>query len=200
MKPEIPAIYVANNFRLKECLPDCGRIMTVPKLTPTLLANIQRTIAPVQRARDHFCCPFKLNSLWRPKEWNARWGSSDRSYHIDALAADFEPCGGKISNLHVAQFVAKMYDVDLTILEFYRPTHELALGVVEGLNSGWTHAQVARDGETPRGERLLAVGTDTEGYPEGVAEAAAAWRTKKGRPDGTIYVPADEEFAPIMPS
>ena len=174
--------------------------MPVPSVTAGILANMQRSIVPAQRARDHFGCAFKINSLWRPDRWNAACGGSPRSYHIDALAVDLEPCGGIVGNADVAKFIAKMYDVDLTILEFYRPDFQLLEGgEKEGPNSGWTHYQVAKPGAEPRGIRLLAVGVETDGYPDGVAEAAEAWRLHKGRPTGTIYVPCNEDFFPKMP-
>ena len=179
-----PAVYLATNFRLKEALPDCQRIMPVPSVTAGILANMQRAIVPAQRARDHFGCAFKINSLWRPDRWNAACGGSPRSYHIDALAVDLEPCGGIVGNADVAKFIAKMYDVDLTILEFYRPDFQLLEGgEKEGPNSGWTHYQVAKPGAEPRGIRLLAVGEETDGYPDGVAEAAEAWRAAQRTPD-----------------
>ena len=96
----------------------------------------------LQPVRDHFG-RVKVTSGFRSVELCEAIGSSNRSQHAKAEAADFE-CPG-VDNAELADWIHKNLPYDQLILEFYTPGEP---------NSGWIHCSWI-DG-TPRASRLWA--------------------------------------------
>ena len=82
----------------------------------------------LQPVRDHFG-RVKITSGFRSVELCEAIGSSARSQHAKAEAADFEVVG--VDNAEVADWVKMNCETDQLILEFYTPGEP---------NSGWIHA------------------------------------------------------------
>ena len=81
----------------------------------------------LQPVRDHFG-RVKVTSGFRSVELCEAIGSSSRSQHARAEAADFE-CPG-VDNAELADWIHKNLPYDQLILEFYTPGEP---------NSGWIH-------------------------------------------------------------
>ena len=96
----------------------------------------------LQPVRDHFG-RVKITSGFRSVDLCLAIGSSERSQHAKAEAADFE-CPG-VDNAELADWIHKNLPYDQLILEFYTPGEP---------NSGWIHCSWI-DG-TPRASFLRA--------------------------------------------
>ena len=96
----------------------------------------------LQPVRDHFG-RVKITSGYRSVELCAAIGSSARSQHAKAEAADFE-CPG-VDNAELADWIHKNLPYDQLILEFYTPGEP---------NSGWIHCSWIAD--QPRASYLWA--------------------------------------------
>lgn len=83
----------------------------------------------LDRVRDNFNKPVRIHSGYRSPALNSAVGGSSGSQHCLGEAIDFEIDG--ISNVEVAEWIAKNCEYDQLILEFYNPS--------EGPNSGWIH-------------------------------------------------------------
>ena len=92
--------------------------------------------------RDHFG-RVKITSGYRSVELCAAIGSSARSQHAKAEAADFE-CPG-VDNAELADWIHRELPYDQLILEFYTPGEP---------NSGWIHCSWIAD--QPRASYLWA--------------------------------------------
>ena len=88
----------------------------------------------LQPVRDHFG-RVKITSGYRSVELCAAIGSSARSQHAKAEAADFE-CPG-VDNAELADWIHRELPYDQLILEFYTPGEP---------NSGWIHCSWVSDG------------------------------------------------------
>lgn len=115
-----------SEFQVSETAARRGIDMTVPpELIPRLVAWCENIGEPVRR---HFG-PVVLSSGYRPPKLNRIIGGSDSSQHTLAEAGDFEVPG--VSNVAVAQWIARNCKFDQLILEF----------VTQGVpHSGWVHA------------------------------------------------------------
>ena len=100
----------------------------------------------LQPVRDHFG-RVKITSGFRSEELCLAIGSSARSQHAKAEAADFE-CPG-VDNAELADWIHKNLSYDQLILEFYTPGEP---------NSGWIHCSWIEG--TPRASRLWAYRSD----------------------------------------
>ena len=99
------------------------------------ISNMQALAVNVlQRVRDHFDMPVKINSGLRTLLVNRAVGSKDHSDHVNGMAADIEIAG--VPNAVLAQFVVDNCDFRQTILEFYTP------GIPD---SGWVHVSFNPD-------------------------------------------------------
>ena len=96
----------------------------------------------LQPVRDHFG-RVKVTSGFRSVELCLAIGSSERSQHAKAEAADFE-CPG-VDNAELADWIHKTLTYDQLILEFYTPGEP---------NSGWIHCSWISD--QPRASYLHA--------------------------------------------
>ena len=96
----------------------------------------------LQPVRDHFG-RVKITSGYRSVELCAAIGSSARSQHAKAEAADFE-CPG-VDNAELADWIHRELPYDQLILEFYTPGEP---------NSGWIHCSWIAD--QPRASYLWA--------------------------------------------
>ena len=90
------------------------------------LIHLAKTI--LQPVREHFGKPVMISSGYRSPELCEAIGSSAKSQHAKAEAADFEI--HSIDNKELAAWISANCDFDQLILEFY----------VDGdPNSGWVH-------------------------------------------------------------
>ena len=96
----------------------------------------------LQPIRDHFG-RVKITSGFRSVELCEAIGSSARSQHARAEAADFECIG--VDNAELADWIHKNLSYDQLILEFYTPGEP---------NSGWIHCSWIPD--QPRASYLWA--------------------------------------------
>ena len=96
----------------------------------------------LQPVRDHFG-RVKVTSGFRSVALCEAIGSSSRSQHARAEAADFECIG--VDNAELADWIHKNLSYDQLILEFYTPGEP---------NSGWIHCSWIAD--KPRASRLWA--------------------------------------------
>ena len=87
----------------------------------------------LQPVRDHFG-RVKVTSGFRSVELCTAIGSSARSQHAKAEAADFEVMG--TDNAELADWINKNLPYDQLILEFYTPGEP---------NSGWIHCSYTPD-------------------------------------------------------
>tara|TARA_R100000808_G_scaffold2084_1_gene8800 strand:- start:1249 stop:1725 length:477 start_codon:yes stop_codon:yes gene_type:complete len=88
----------------------------------------------LQPVRDHFG-RVKITSGYRSEELCAAIGSSARSQHAKAEAADFECIG--VDNAELADWIKRELPYDQLILEFYTPGEP---------NSGWIHCSWIPEG------------------------------------------------------
>ena len=140
------AMYISQNFTLKELIysPDAQRANI--KQEPTLLAVARMTVLVIkvlQPIRDHYNKALKVNSCYRSKEWNAHINGSSKSHHCcngESSAADIEISSESVSNLELAEYIRDNLEFDQLILENYDPKRIQAWnGEEEGPNSGWVH-------------------------------------------------------------
>lgn len=118
--------FMLSEFEVSQMAARRGIDMTVPReLVPRLRLLCEHVLEPVRR---HFG-PVVISSGWRPPKLNRLVGGSDSSQHMMAEAADLKVPG--VSNVAVAQWIARNCTFDQLILEF----------VEQGKpSSGWVHA------------------------------------------------------------
>ena len=98
------------------------------------ISNMQALAVNVlQRVRDHFDMPVKINSGLRTLLVNRAVGSKDNSAHVKGMAADIET---GVPNAVLAQWIVDNCDFRQVILEFYTP------GIPD---SGWVHVSFNPD-------------------------------------------------------
>ena len=100
----------------------------------------------LQPVRDHFG-RVKVTSGYRSEELCGAIGSSARSQHCKAEAADFECIG--VDNAELADWIHKNLTYDQLIVEYYKPGEP---------NSGWIHCSWIED--QPRASFLHAFRKD----------------------------------------
>ena len=122
---------LSRNFSLQELIKSDTAIRKGINNNPNaeqiekLKALCENILQPV---RDHFG-RVKITSGYRSPELCAAIGSSARSQHAKAEAADFECVG--VDNAELFDWIKSNLSPDQLILEFYTPGEP---------NSGWIHA------------------------------------------------------------
>jgi len=122
-------------FERSELAARNGFDNTVPDV---LLPNLQRTAELLEDVRRHVGA-IRISSGYRSGAVNALAGGATKSAHMEARAADINVDGMTPMTLAIAIRDAGVV-FDKLILEF----------------GAWVHIQVARSGESPRGELLTA--------------------------------------------
>lgn len=129
-----------SEFQVSQTAARRGIDMTVPpQLVPRLRMLCEHVLEPV---RVKFG-PVVISSGWRPDKLNKIIGGSATSQHSLAEAGDFEVPG--VSNVTVAQWIARNCSFDQLILEFVEAGKP---------NSGWVHCSYRVD--RLRGQTLTA--------------------------------------------
>jgi hypothetical protein len=104
------------------------------------MPNLHRLAGELEKVRALTGKPLKVVSGYRCKRLNAAVGGQPHSYHLDGLAADFQPPPGWTHDaLQQAIAADPAIAFDLIMEE------ATADGKVR-----WLHFQVSREGETPR--------------------------------------------------
>lgn len=98
----------------------------------------------LQKIRDEYNRPVRINSGYRSEDLNKAIGGSVTSQHSKGEAADIEIDG--VSNFDLASWIASNLEFDQLILEFPGPNPD----------DGWVHCSYAL-GKSQRGEVLTAV-------------------------------------------
>lgn len=90
----------------------------------------------LEKIRDHFGKPIKINSAYRSQKVNTAIGGASTSQHCRGQAADIEITG--VANAELAEWIVKNLDFDQVILEFY----------TQGIpDSGWVHVSYVAKGK-----------------------------------------------------
>lgn len=114
--------------------------------TPEHIENMKHVCENIlEKVREHYGKPVKLNSCYRSPALNAKVKGSKTSQHCNGEAIDFEVPG--VPNKELADWVGDNLVFDQVILEFYNPK--------EGPGSGWVHVSLKRNGKN-RNQRLIA--------------------------------------------
>jgi hypothetical protein len=128
---------LSQNFTLQELIKSDTAIRKGIDNNPNsdqvekLKALCENVLQPV---RDHFG-RVKVTSGYRSEELCEAIGSSKKSQHAKAEAADFECVG--VDNAEVADWIKMNLETDQLILEFYTPGEP---------NSGWIHCSWIPEG------------------------------------------------------
>jgi len=87
------SLKLSNNFTVSEfaCKDGSDKVLIDTDLVDVL-----------QKIRDHFGKPVKINSAYRTVSWNAKQGGSSSSYHCKGMAADIKIEG--VSAVEIAYF------------------------------------------------------------------------------------------------
>ncbi len=130
---------VSRSFFLEQFTysPTASRFDMVNEPNAEAKANLRNIIKKIaQPIVDHFKKPLKINSGYRSPQVNVAVGGAPKSQHVTGEAIDIEIEG--VSNKVLADWIDKNIVYDQLILEFYNP--------MEGVNSGWVHVSLKRDG------------------------------------------------------
>ena len=103
----------------------------------------ERVLQPV---RDHFNKVVTISSGYRNEILSQKIGSSSKSQHCLAMAADFEIFG--VPNNEVSDWIKENLMFDQLILEFWKPGEP---------NSGWIHCSYNSEINANRKEYLMAI-------------------------------------------
>ena len=106
----------------------------------------ERVLQPV---RDHFNKVVTISSGYRSEILSQKIGSSNKSQHCLAMAADFEIFG--VPNNEVSAWIKENLMFDQLILEFFKPGEP---------NSGWVHCSYNPEINLNRKEYLMAIKVD----------------------------------------
>ena len=106
----------------------------------------ERVLQPV---RDHFNKVVTISSGYRSEILSQKIGSSNKSQHCLAMAADFEIFG--VPNNEVSDWIKENLMFDQLILEFFKPGEP---------NSGWVHCSYNPEINLNRKEYLMAIKVD----------------------------------------
>ena len=129
---------LSNNFSLKEMTAsqtaDRHGISNNP--SEDHMDNLKKLCENVlQKVRDHYGKVVSVSSGYRSPELCEAIGSSSRSQHAKAEAADFECIG--VDNAELFDWIKFNLEPDQLILEFYTPGEP---------NSGWIHCSWIPEG------------------------------------------------------
>jgi hypothetical protein len=108
----------------------------------------------LQPIRDFYGMPVSISSGYRSVALCEAIGSSSKSQHTKAQAADFEIFG--IANKDLADWITTNLDYDQCILEFWNPTEP---------NSGWVHCSYNSTGNRKQYLRASKVNNVVMYYP-----------------------------------
>lgn len=139
---------VTENFTLAELTasPAAKRLGLKNNPSPAEIENLRHVCLNIlERVREHYNRPLKINSGYRSPKVNAAVKGSVTSQHRYGEAVDFEIPG--IPNKEIADWIADNLEFDQVILEFYNPK--------DGPSSGWVHVSLKRVGKNRR-QRLIA--------------------------------------------
>lgn len=114
--------YLTPNFRLKEFA--CKDGTPVPL---HLIDNARLVATELQKVRDYFGKPIRVNSGYRTPEYNKKVGGSPTSYHLLMLAADTKPLW------------------DIPIDEYYRVVKKLTNFMGYGIGTTFLHTDLRKD-------------------------------------------------------
>lgn len=149
--------FMLSEFQVSQTAARRGIDMTVPaQLVPRLRLLCENVLEPVRRQFGVVI----ISSGWRPAKLNKIIGGSATSQHSLAEAADFEVPG--VSNVTVAQWIARNCKYDQLILEFVEPGKP---------NSGWVHCSYRSGrlrGQTLTARRVRKLGRMTTQYLAGL--------------------------------
>jgi hypothetical protein len=115
-------IYLTPNFKLSEFA--CKDGTPVPDF---LIDNIKLVATELQKVRDYYGKPIRINSGYRTKEWNDKVGGSPKSYHLVCLAADTKP----------------MWQISID--EYYKKVKELTNFKGYGISLNFLHTDLRKD-------------------------------------------------------
>ena len=105
----------------------------------------ERVLQPV---RDHFNKVVTISSGYRSEVLSRKIGSSSKSQHCLAMAADFEIFS--VPNNEVADWIKQNLMFDQLLLEFWKPG-------IGNENSGWIHCSYNPEINSNRKEYLMAI-------------------------------------------
>lgn len=111
---------ISKNFNLEEFI----RSDTATKLgidntpSPEIIANIQLLVDTIlQPVRDKISYPFFINSGYRSPELNKAVGGSERSAHLQGLAADITLGSKQLNKILYEELTKGKYSYDQAINE-----------------------------------------------------------------------------------
>lgn len=117
---------------------------------PELIGNLERLAAGLEAVQALLQAPLEISSGYRCPELNRSVGGSERSQHVDGMAADFT-CADFGPPMAVAAAIrASGIPFDQCILEFNR----------------WVHISFS---QSPRG-RMLSIYDGAQGYLDGLCD------------------------------
>lgn len=141
-------IMLSPHFSLHEVLTTSHSDIDNWPTNPETIQKLQYCCVNVlEKVRDHYGKPVRVNSGYRSPALNKKIGGSTTSQHMKGEAMDFEIDG--IPNADICRWIESNLVFDQLILEFY------TRGVP---NSGWVHCSVVTTGN--RREALTAVKQD----------------------------------------
>lgn len=115
-----------------------------PSVAKSLLLVAENILEPI---RKNYGIPFAPQSWYRCLELNTKIGSKPTSQHIKGQAVDIEV--PSISNLKLAQWIAKNLEFDQLLLEYYKDDDPY---------SGWVHVSYV---EGEKRNEVLTIGKKT---------------------------------------
>ena len=131
---------LSEHFSLEECehteqdLPN--------ELPDSLVNNATHLAEDILEPLRVLLGPLHINSWYRSPAVNSAVGGEEKSYHLDALAADVVPNGDCFSAFKMVVTQLDSLPIDKVIFE-----HR---------NSDWLHIQAAQPGRVPRKQALTA--------------------------------------------
>jgi len=121
LRKESNDMQLTQNFVLSEF--DCKDGTPVPE---HLIDNVRLVATELQKVRDYFGKPIKVNSGYRTAEYNKKVGGSPTSYHLLALAADTKP----------------LWYIDIG--EYFKVVKKLTNFMGYGIGTGWIHLDLRK--------------------------------------------------------
>lgn len=115
-------IQLTPNFKLSEFA--CKDGTPVPL---HLIDNVRLVATELQKVRDYYGKPIRINSGYRTKSWNESVGGKPSSLHLLGMAADVKPLW------------------NISIDEFYKKVKEITNFNGYGLSLNWIHLDTRKD-------------------------------------------------------
>jgi len=115
------------------------------------VSNLTRLASEVlEPIRALLWSPLVVHSAYRCKAVNLAVGGARASAHLEGRACDFHPSGDCLIRSEFQKILESDIPFDRIILEYRGSRY-------------WIHAEVAREGETPRRKAYLAIENDNGG-------------------------------------